>query len=610
MELIHPVLGTKRVWPDRAELTARNSEVGAALQARPVKLARDSGPGGIVTIPRVQEHAFYYWQTPVLPERARQILLSALSGYLQGQYDLFCLMEDQWDRLSKDLNEVKNAVKRLSWMVTPYAERGKEPTPKAQEKADLVEAALRNWEPRVGTLEYGFEDCIYHALDAMGKGISVQEIHWAPQNGIWRPEAAHFLTPRSYGWSPDGIELGLSRGTYALSSPLSDSYAFQPFPENQFLVGNWYARSGLPGATAMLRPLVPYWIGMTYGWQWLMQTAQIFGVPFRWATYDPTQPGLVNTVSDMLQNLGSAGWAAFPAGTTLDFKEAVTNAKDNPQALIIELAKQACDLTILHQELSSESKSSGLGSGNAVLQGSVRQDVLHGAAHWVSDLLNYQLVPGVIRLNFGETSELPTIAPDLSIDPDPKALADRDAVLAQATDVKISAKEFYERHGLRMPEEGEAVISGKSAATALQMAGNGDAKDGMEDGGRKTEDGSQKVTKETKKDGEQEPVEAKAALEAKAMSDATDKLVESATGVEEKWLGGVKPYFRNLVALAASNKITDQDFVTALERSRKEMPELFAKLDTKALADHLEAAMGAACVNGALQGYMARRTKH
>src|ERR1051325_1368625 len=297
------------------------------------------------------------------------------------------------------------------------------------------------------------------------------------QDGTWQTTAAHFLTPRSYGWSPDGLQLGLSHGTYALSSPLSDSYAWREFPQDQFLVGNWYARSGLPGATALLRSLVPYWIGMTYGWQWLMQTAQIFGIPFRWATYDTQQPGLVKQVSDMLQNLGAAGWAAFPAGTTLDFKEAVTNARDNPQALIIELAKQACDLLILHQELSSESKAAGLGSGNALLQGSVRQDVLHGAAHWIGDLLNYQLVPGILRLNFSDTTEPPTIAPDLSIEPDPKTLAERDQILLNSSDVKMPAKWYRERHGIPEPAEGEEVISGKGPASGLQKPGIDDQED-------------------------------------------------------------------------------------------------------------------------------------
>jgi len=64
------------------------------------------------------------------------------------QYDLFVRMEDSWDRLQKDLNEVRNAVKRLSWIVTPYSAGTNKPTDAAEEKAALVRRALANWQPK------------------------------------------------------------------------------------------------------------------------------------------------------------------------------------------------------------------------------------------------------------------------------------------------------------------------------------------------------------------------------------------------------------------------------------------------------------------------------
>ncbi|MHC1762913.1 MAG: DUF935 family protein [Verrucomicrobiia bacterium] len=521
---------------------------------------------------------------------------------------MFCTMEDSWDRLTKCLNEVKNAVKRLTWNVTPYTEGENEPTTTAQAKADLVQRALKNWQPEIGTLEYSFEDALYHALDAMGKGLSVQEVHWGMQDGSWLPRAAHYVTPRAYGWDAEGTQLGLVSGT----TQARGAATWRPFNPNQFLVGQWHTRTGFPGATALLRPLVPYWIGMTYGWRWLMQTAQIFGIPFRWATYDPSQPHLEVKVGEMLENLGAAGWAAFPAGTTLDFKEAVTNARDNPQALIIEMAKKACDLAILGQELSSESEAAGLGSGNAVLQGKVRQDVLHNAAYWVADLVNYQLVSAALRLNFGDATEAPVIAPDLSIDPDPKLLAERDQILLSTTDVQFPKKDFYQRHGIRMPEAGEEVVQGKAPPDPFGLGGGqgpGQGAEGEEPKAKREEPGA--------KDEEKTEVAAKAflsaALEAKANDAVADKLVanvlEDLTGVEAKWLGGVKPFFRDLIEAARDAKLSDAQFIAVLERAQKNMPELFGKLNLQALQDSLEAAMGAACVNGAVQGFMRRRPK-
>jgi phage gp29-like protein len=522
--------------------------------------------------------------SPVKPDQAKMILELALAGDLQSQWELFARMEE-WDRLAKNLNEVKNAVKRLTWHVTPYAERGEEPSERAQEKADLVEKAMANWEPEPDTLEYSFEDFIYNALDALGKGISVQEIHWQQRDGVILPRAAHLLTPRQYGWNGDGSRIGLLSG--AAMPALSVARAantWRPFPQDQFAIGQWHARSGVPGATALLRSLVPYWIGATYGWRWLMQTAQLFGVPFRWATYDDTEPGLANTIGAMLENMGASGWAAFPAGTTLEFKEAVTSARDNPQAVILEMGRKACDLLILGQELSSESEASGLGSGNAMLQGKVRQDVLHNAAAWVANLLSYQFVLPLLRLNFGETSEAPCIEPDLSVDPDPKAKAERDAMLANIG-VKFPKTWFHERHGIPEPEDGEDVIE------------------------RSTTDAAQPGEEEEATTERQSPQRAHSLHARDATEQVIENTLESLTGVSAKWLGAVKPFFRKLVQAAQDGSVSDAEFVQALEAAYREMPELFDKLDHDALAEALEASMGAACVNGAVQGYLDRKKR-
>jgi len=535
---------------------------------------------------KIESHQLGLLMTPAKPDYVKQILEMALNGDLYSQWELFARMEE-WDRLAKNLNEVKNSVKRLRWSVTPYAERGEKPTPRAQEKADLVEAALKNWEPRPGTLESSFEEFIYDGLDALGKGISVQEVLWQQRGGVIVPRAAHLLTPRQYAWNASGTELGLivtqQNGTRGARP--SERQVWREFAADQFVVGTWKARSGIPGATALLRALVPYWIGHTYGWRWLMQTAQLFGVPFRWATYDDSSPGLASTIAEMLEAMGSTGWAAFPAGTTLDFKEAVTSARDNPQALILEQAKKACDLLILGQELSSESEASGLGSGNATLQGKVRQDVLHNAAAWVGDLVSYQLVGPLLRLNYGSSDEAPEVCADLSIDPDPMALAERDAKLVEMG-MKIPLSYAHERHNVPEPEEGESVIE----RGAMPETGPGGP-----EGFQRFQSHSPSCSH---------------AIHAKSATDQViDAALENLTGVEAKWLGGIKPFFRELFAKAKDATLSDAEFVRLVDQARAEMPELFAKMNHDALAEALEAAMGAACVNGAIKGYMERRGK-
>lgn len=389
------------------------------------------------------------------PDQVRWIIEGAVGGNLQQQWQLFDIMEDSWPRLVKNLNELKRAASRATYVAQPYAERGEKPSDDARDRADTADAAMRNWRPRPGSLEFSFEDALYNALDAYGKGIAVLEVSWQQHPDGVLPRCAHLLHPSRYGWNEAGNELGL------VNSGDRGATAWMPFPPGQFWIGIWHARSGVPGQTAMLRCLAPYWCGITFGWEWLLNNAQIFGVPLRWATYDANRADLLPTISEMLTNLGSAGWAAFPAGTEMEFKEAVQRASDNPQVMIQTIADKLCDLVILGQEASGESKPAGIGNGASDLHGAVRADRLQDAAQWCADLLNYQLVPALLRMNYGDELEPPTIVPDLAGEPDPKAKAERDVALSGIA--PIPKAWFYQRHGIPEPEEGEEVVGGPKA---------------------------------------------------------------------------------------------------------------------------------------------------
>jgi phage gp29-like protein len=438
------------------QLTLRERSTAIFAAARQFGKALVGQPGAALSRPVIADYTPILWGgRRMTPDQVRYVLQAAIGGNIEEQWALFDLMEDTWPRLTKNLNEVRRASARTTYTVQPYSERGEKPTPDAIDRADMVEDAIKNWRPKPGTLELSFEDALYNALDAFGKGLSVLEVTWQRNEEGLLPRCAHLLHPCRYGWNADGNELGLVNAGEA---------PWQEFPPGQFWVGTWQARSGAPGQTALLRCLAPYWAGITFGWEWLLSNAQIFGVPIRWGTYDSSRPELRDQLAAMLENLGHAGWAAFPSGTTLDLKEAVTRATDNPQVIVQNMADKACDLLILGQEASSESKTAGLGSGASELHGAVRDDRLQDAAQWCADLLNYQLVPAVLRWNWGDETDPPTIVPDIASEPDPKSKADRDQILSGLA--PLPKKWFYDRHAIPMPEDGEATVGGPAAAPA------------------------------------------------------------------------------------------------------------------------------------------------
>ncbi len=449
-----------------APILARARSAGRlALAAARALLPGAGGAASRATVSDFQTGAWWAHRR-MSPAEARVVLEQAARGSLDAQWQLFALMEDTWPRLAKNLGELRRAAARATFTVNPYTVRGEAPTESAKARASFVDGALRQWWPRPGTLELNFEDTLFHALDAYGKGLSVLEVHWDRRPEGVLPRCAHVLAPQRYGWNDAGTELGLIAG----EETTHRARAWQPFPDDRFLVGMWHARTGAPGATAVLRPLVPYWAGITFGWEWLLSNAQLFGVPFRWATYDKNDAALGPVLRDMLAQMGAVGYGAFPEGTKLEFKEASQNVTGNPQVVIQELADKAVDLLILGQELSGGAQAAGLGSGAASLQGAVRKDRLQDAASWCADLLSYQLVPALLRLNWGNTAEPPTVVADVDDEPDALKLAQRDQVLLNAG-IELPRAWFYERHSIPAPVGGEPVIVGRAQGDPFAAPG-------------------------------------------------------------------------------------------------------------------------------------------
>jgi phage gp29-like protein len=83
----------------------------------------------------------------------------------------------------------------------------------------------------------------------------------------------------------------------------------------------------------------------------------------------------------------------------------------------------------------------------------------------------------------------------------------------------------------------------------------------------------------------------------------SDSVLENLTGVSREWLSPVRPFFERLAALAMSKNVTDADFLAALEKAQREMPELFDRLNTGALEAAFEDAIGTAMLAGSVKRY-------
>jgi phage gp29-like protein len=443
----------------------------------------------------LRPQAAYRWLLPQLaaitPQYIEMVLRGAMAGSHVQAWELFDLMEDTSPRLLKNLNELKRAVMAMDWALAPWQEDDQPPSDRAKEKARLVSSALRRMRPVAAADENGFSGTVYDVLDAWGKGQTVLEVDWAVSSwgefgDIVAPRATYWVHPTCYTWTMDGLlglraELAESRTGnrtrrtdqgYKLSPGVWQSTSWQPlpnevgrFPAHKFLISICKAKSGTALGGALLRPLAWWWCAANFSADWLLNLGQVFGLPFRWVNYDPAAPqATVDAICSMLERMGSNAWAAFPAGTTLELKEAAQAGDNSPQGDMLDRAEKQMDLLILGQTLTSDVSKHGGSRALGEVHADVRTEVIQAAGNFAAGVLNAQLVRSILLLNCGEDSEAPEFRPVPKKEQDALANAQRDSTLL-GDGVPMPRAWFYKRHGIPLPQDGEQTVGGEEEST-------------------------------------------------------------------------------------------------------------------------------------------------
>lgn len=532
------------------------------------------------------------------PQQVEYTLRNGLYGDMQSQWELFDMMEDTWPRLAKDMSEIKRSVAAMKWDVVPWSEEGAAPKRAAVKRASLVSHMIWRMNPSIESDERNFQGIIYDLLDAWGKGLSLVELLWhETQDGI-APRCGLWMHPVNYDLSQDNkIGLAADRGPmgYALSREVT------PFPEHKVMIGSSKWRTAHVSCAAMLRPLAWWWAAGNFSATWLLNYAQIFGVPIRWAKYATgASDDTIAKIAEKLDDAGSAGWALFPEGTEMQILEGAKTAGSSPQEAVIALADKYCDLLVLGQTLTSDAADRGTQALGTVHEG-VRSDVMQSAADWVAGVLNQYLVRSIVELNFGDDEMLPELKASPVRETDHKALAERDVVLMPH--IKMPKAWFYQRHDIPMPEEGEETIGGQGPAMQQPFGGLPFAQPGQPD----QPDASDKSDASDEPDkGSTEGARAKGADDASSAADRAQRritrivwqAIAESVGARTRWLEPVAAELDRIVQAAANQKLGDDELVAFLEAAQRKLPELFGKMDHSALASSLEDAMGAAAVAG------------
>jgi phage gp29-like protein len=300
-------------------------------------------------------------------------------------------------------------------------------------------------------------------IDAYAKGISVLEIVWQSQNGIisprcYAPVPAKYLAYPSAGNDVDRLMIAPGGTNYA---------SLVDFPPDRFLIGVWSQGGTHPIHSANLRTLTKYWLASVYGLGWLMQFSQLFGIPMRTAKTDGTEDAL-NKAEDMLESIGSSGWAATGPGVDFEIHSAVTGGDNLPQSHMMDVADRACDILLLGQTLTTDNTGTGSRALGDVHSG-IRSEVLQSVSSWVASIITTQLIPAIVRMNFGKVAseDMPYCELEIPVPKDEKAIAERVKIYNEIG-IQMPKAWVYDELGIPMPIEGEEIFGGDSMPPAIE----------------------------------------------------------------------------------------------------------------------------------------------
>ena len=401
----------------------------------------------------------------ITPTYLEMILRGALAGNHVQQYQLFDLMIDTWPELNACVQELTYGVTRREIIFDPFTEEDEKPSASAIERTKLVSAVLRRMQPDVTQDENGLRETVADLMDGWFRGVVCAEVMWqtidtGTSGTATGPRATAWVQPQTYGFNQDGV-LGYNTAQYYTDTSLyvaPTQMQLVPFPPDKFLVGIHKVKSGSPLGGPMLRSLAWWWCAANFSSDWLLNLAQVFGLPFRWANYPTaTADATIAAICDMLANMGSAGWAAFPEGTVMELKDIGERGGHSPQDSLLDRADRYARSLILGQTMTGTTMTSGKG-GQAfgTVESQLKQDRLEAASAYVAAIFNEQLIPSILRLNYGNEDECP-ICRFLQENEGTYQDAQRDQILANIG-LPIPLSHMRKKYSIPEPEGDEEVL--------------------------------------------------------------------------------------------------------------------------------------------------------
>lgn len=372
---------------------------------------------------------------------------------------LFRTMCYDWNRLNVNLRDIKHLVGKLDIEVIPFSDAKSKPTEYDEKACAFIERAIYAATPNAASTDMGFNELLRALADCYYRGFGLIEINYKTSKIGIVPESYTPVNSKYYGWNmetlgvdelllfPNGI--GMSKG--------------ERIYNEKFLICTDKGSIDHPVFSAPLMSLAGFYLASKMSVRWLLQYSQLFGVPFRVVRNSEKNMAKAKETNELiaegLRTLGTEGFMVCPDKAELDVIANNANANNIPQKLLFDLATEQCDIAIKGQTLTSST--SGVGSrALGEVHAETHHNVVDEVCAFALGIINNQLIPSLIKLNFGASADmdrLPYIGvkhSDIGKDRT-KAAYVKDVT---SIGVPISKQWVYEELGISAPDKEQELV--------------------------------------------------------------------------------------------------------------------------------------------------------
>jgi phage gp29-like protein len=325
----------------------------------------------------------------------------------------------------------------------------------------------------LGGRSKGFIQCLSHLSSGVYYSFGVSEIDWQKDGHFLVPGGFFLTNHRRFEYNKNDGELDWRDPGMKAGVRLQDRYPGKFIQHQPRVTGDIPCREGL------IRVLLWAYMFRNWGIGDFMKLAEMTWKPWRFGVYKGgASTEDITNLENVMRRLTSSGIATHSDRVDIKVEWPERGRGAKPEHLsLAEFLGSEMSKAVLGQTLTTEQGERGARSLGEV-HDRVRKDIMENDAKQLSATLTRDLVAPLVRMNFGDSVEVPKFEFTTEEAPDMGSFM-RGIESGARAGLKMPQQWVREKAGIRHPIEGEDVCEGQ---TGESISGNGsDSKDGDDD---------------------------------------------------------------------------------------------------------------------------------